>query len=68
MTPTEYRAAKAKLTRAINTGDPMKILAAARAGFDLFNKHGNYYPDDWHRWQIAEQDAVLALQREAYYR
>jgi len=46
---------KGALTRAKNSGDPHKVLAAAQAALADFDKHG--YPDRWHLWQCAEREA-----------
>lgn len=54
-----YRAA---LTRAINAGDPKKILETANRALAKFDEIG--YPDQWHRWQRARDDAVYALQQQ----
>lgn len=47
---------KAMLTRAINSKDPEKVKAACKAAVDSWNKPGNYWPDDWSRWQRALDD------------
>ena len=56
----KFRAQKAALTRAQNTGDRDKIVeAVARAvrewGQAPFN---GMWPDDWSRWQRALDDAL----------
>jgi predicted metalloendopeptidase len=55
-----YRAA---LTRAINAGDPKKILETANRALAKFDEIG--YPDQWHRWQVARDDAMWAIQRQS---
>ena len=50
-----YRKQKAALTRAINSGNPHKVVevvADAVAEWD-----GSAWPDDWHRWKVALRDA-----------
>jgi len=68
MNQQTYRNQKSALTRAINSGDPLKIIAATRAAFDTWNEHGNYWPDDWCRWEIAESDALSDLNRMHQFR
>ena len=60
----EYRRLKSALTRAINSGDQLKVVKACREAREVFN--GKAWPDDWNRWANAHQDAVTELQREAY--
>ncbi len=68
---TDYRAAqktfvrfKSALTRAQNTKDPHKVLAACRLFFDHYNRaESEPFPDDWHRWERAQDDAKFTLQR-----
>lgn len=62
----EYGRLKGNLTRARNTGDPVKVVATCRDAFDVFEHFG--HPDDWHRWLRAEQDAIEELRRDAYSR
>ena len=50
---------KAALTRAKNSGDPEKILAAAQAALDEFEVEG--WPDQWSLWQRAKDDAVYTI-------
>lgn len=52
---------KAALTRAKNSGDPLKVIEACNRAFEDFEAHG--YPDCWPRWNIAREDAQFALQR-----
>jgi len=51
---------KARLTRAINSKDPDKVLAAVKVAFARFDVIG--YPDQWHRWERAKDDATFAKQ------
>jgi hypothetical protein len=59
-----YTAQKAGLTRAKNTGRPGTIIAEcerARREWDAWTP--SYWPDDWHRWNIAFEDAAMDLRR-----
>lgn len=53
------RRQKAALTRARNSGDPHKLLAAARAGLRSFDTYG--WPDQWSDWQRAADDAEAKI-------
>jgi hypothetical protein len=59
----QFRAAKARLTRAINSGNPHTVKEVVAETFAEWDR-GNYaYPDDWHRWERASQDADFAILR-----
>ena len=62
ITQKQYVALKSKLTRAINSKDLQKIIATAKAALDFFEEAG--YPDDWHRWKNAQEDAEWKLSRQ----
>ena len=62
LTPAEYRAFKSALTRAKKSGDPRKIIDQCGRALVAFNAKS--YPDDWHRWKMAEYDARLKLRYE----
>jgi len=47
---------KSALTRAIKSGDPAKVMLAARRAVREWNAIGAW-PDDWSRWQRAIDDA-----------
>ena len=49
---------RAALTRAKNSGDPAKVIAACEAAVRDWNSPGNYWPDDWSRWQRALDDSL----------
>lgn len=49
---------KAALTRAVNSKDPDKVLAACRKAVQEWDEIGAW-PDDWHRWQGALWDVGL---------
>ncbi len=53
---------KAALTRAIKTGDPEIIAKVCKAAVLEWNEIGAW-PDNWHRWQIALDDALGWNQR-----
>jgi hypothetical protein len=53
----EYAKQKAALTRAINSKNPEKVKAVCKAVVAVWNQPGNYWPDDWARWQRALDDA-----------
>lgn len=57
-----YRKHKAAMTRAENSGDPMKVLIAVRAAWLDFNAHG--FPDFWPRWRNAWDNAMQRLDAE----
>lgn len=45
---------RAKLTRAINSGEAKKVLSTVEEAYGIFDKEG--YPDDWSRWERAKED------------
>jgi hypothetical protein len=47
---------KSALTRAIKSGDPEKIRLACQKAVRQWESCG-FWPDDWHRWQIALSDS-----------
>lgn len=51
-------ALKSRLTRAKNTGDPHRVIAVCDEALGLFQDQG--YPDCWHRWEAARDDAMIA--------
>lgn len=55
-----FRAQKAALTRAVKSGDKDKVVAAVRKAVEEWNGpiFDGAWPDDWHRWNIALQDAT----------
>lgn len=64
--PATYRALKSRLTRALKSNDPTRILTECEHAFAVFEDH--VWPDDWHRWNIAEGDARRALGLPYRYR
>lgn len=63
LTQQEFRNLKSRLTRALNTKDPSKVLAETSRAFAIFEEKG--YPDDWHRWNRAKEDAIYGRNRAA---
>lgn len=53
----EGPALKARLTRAINSGDPLNVKDACKTAVDAWNEIGAW-PDYWSRWQRALDDAL----------
>ena len=51
----EFRAQKARLTRAINSDNPVAVLTAVEKTLEEWD--GKAWPDAWHRWNIALHDA-----------
>lgn len=51
---------KAALTRAKKKG-PEAVLAAVEAAYADFDK--GLWPDNWHLWKIAEEDAKMEICR-----
>jgi len=58
----EYVRLKSRLTRAINSKDPRKVLAECAYFRDYF-ANGLAMPDNWSRWQRAADDAYFAALR-----
>ncbi len=63
LTQAEFTALKSRLTRVVNaakrTGDHQAVVDEAQRAQAVFAEKG--WPDDWARWQRAEEDARLAL-------
>lgn len=57
------RAQRARLTRAVNSGDPERIVLACRDAVREWNQPGRMWPDDWSHWQRALDDALPWRQR-----
>lgn len=55
---------KTALTKAIRSGDPFKVIAATRKAVAQWEEKG-FWPDAWHRWNIALSDAYNVA-RHAY--
>ena len=54
LTQSELTSLRAKLTRAISTGDSVKVLSAVENAYAIFEDKG--WPDDWSRWERAKED------------
>lgn len=52
-----YPQQKAALTRAVKSGDPVKIKAVVTKAVREWNECGGVWPDHWSRWQRALDDA-----------
>ena len=61
LTQSTFRNLKSRLTRAINSGDPLKVQRECLHAWRIFEAQG--YPDAWHRWKAADDDAAFALLR-----
>lgn len=65
--------AKRRLTRLTNQAerpDPLAevfraIVAEVNKTFAEWDAEGYAYPDDWHRWRVAKEDAEYQLRRMA---
>lgn len=63
LTQREFTQLKSKLTRAKNTKDPDKITKACDEAFAVFEAKG--YPDNWHMWERAKDDAQTLRRHQA---
>jgi hypothetical protein len=61
-----YPKQKAALTRAQNSGDPNRVVAAVEKAVREWNEVGAW-PDGWHRWNIAYNDAISAITGRMYW-
>jgi len=55
----QFKRQKAALTRAVNTGDPNKVVEACEKAVKEWNADfpcAGSWPDDWSRWQRALDD------------
>ena len=59
LTQKEYSKLKSRLTRAINTKDPYKIIKEVNHAEAIFEEKG--FPDYWMNWMRAREDAQLQL-------
>jgi hypothetical protein len=64
VTNADYRRQKSALTRAKNSGDPLKVLDAVEKVLDEWS--GKAWPDDWSRWSVALYDAWAAYERQPW--
>lgn len=61
VTNEEYRRQKSALTRAINSGDPLKVLTTVERTLNAWEDKA--WPDAWSRWRTALDDAWRAFSR-----
>jgi hypothetical protein len=54
LTQSELTRLRSELTRAIKSGDSRKVQATVASAYAIFEQKG--WPDDWSRWQRAEDD------------
>lgn len=55
---------KTALTKAIRSGDPLKVIETTRKTVAQWEEKG-FWPDSWHNWNIALSDAYNVA-RHAY--
>lgn len=60
----EFSTLKGRLTRAINSKDPAKVIAECDHAFAVFGDRA--WPDDWARWQRAKDDALFEQRRRSW--
>jgi hypothetical protein len=61
LTKQQVTNAKAGLTRAKKSGDPQRVIDFVDSLFAEWDDGGYAYPDNWHLWNIARDDAYVAL-------
>lgn len=63
LTQKEFASLKSRLTRAENKKreDPEKLLSEATRALAVFEEKG--FPDAWHRWQRAKEDAEYLIRQ-----
>lgn len=57
-----FRRQKSALTRAVNSGDPEKIIRACHKAVNEWESGSYPWPDDWARWQRALDDCFPVFQ------
>ncbi len=62
LTQSEFVSLRRKLRLAKTSKDNARILKVAEAGLARFDEVG--YPDSWHEWNIAAEDARYAIAME----
>lgn len=60
LTKSEHAQAKRRLTMAKRKG-PQAVRDEVKRTLDDWLNRGLAYPDDWHRWLRADEDAALEL-------
>ena len=63
LTRGQFRVAKARLTRAVNSGDAQKVIDCVDRQFAEWDAGDYAYPDAWQRWERARGDAELEARR-----
>jgi len=58
----DYRRQKTALTRAVNSGDPLKVLDTVEKTLGEWD--GKAWPDGWSRWLRALEAAYVSYQRD----
>lgn len=53
----EYPKQKARLTRAVKSGNVERVVTEVKRAVTEWERWGAW-PDGWHRWNIAYQDAT----------
>ena len=69
LTKRQFTTAKSNLTRTINRymdSDPQKVIDHVNETFASWDEGGYAYPDDWHRWNVAQSDAEMKLRYAAW--
>lgn len=61
LTQAEYTSLRRKLRLAVTSRNAERIARVAQNGLDTFDAKG--YPDNWHEWNIALEDAKLDIRR-----
>lgn len=65
LTRAQYSAAKSRLTRALRSGSRQKVLDVVEETFAEWDAGDFAYPDDWHRWERARNDAEYLMRLDA---
>jgi hypothetical protein len=62
LTKQQFAQAKARLTRAIKKG-PQAVIDEVNRTYREWDNGNFAYPDDWHRWERARDDAQYEIAR-----
>ena len=65
LTRQQYASAKGRLTRARKLGGQAVIDEVNRT-FEAWDDGHYVWPDDWHRWQRAQDDAVTQMRNVSW--
>ncbi len=66
LTKQQYRQARYRLTRAMNSGNLARVIAVVEETFAEWDAGDFAYPDDWHRWERARYDADHSMRLANY--